>query len=98
MGTWNCGILSGIFRAAVPSGASTGVHEALEMRDGDKSVHLGKGVLNAIKNINDVIAPALIKAVCLVFSEQTFVFWAKRNCVIGESNPCHTHGKREFYH
>ncbi|CEF63098.1 Enolase [Strongyloides ratti] len=50
----------GVFRAAVPSGASTGIHEALEMRDGDKSVHHGKGVLNAIKNINEKIAPSLI--------------------------------------
>ncbi|MGI9515419.1 MAG: phosphopyruvate hydratase [Pirellulaceae bacterium] len=47
-------------RAAVPSGASTGVHEALEMRDGDKSRYLGKGVLQAIANINDVIADELI--------------------------------------
>uniref|UniRef100_A0AC35U8U7 Phosphopyruvate hydratase n=1 Tax=Rhabditophanes sp. KR3021 TaxID=114890 RepID=A0AC35U8U7_9BILA len=50
----------GIFRAAVPSGASTGIHEALEMRDNDKAIHHGKGVLNAIKNINEKIAPALI--------------------------------------
>uniref|UniRef100_A0A0K0EI07 Enolase n=1 Tax=Strongyloides stercoralis TaxID=6248 RepID=A0A0K0EI07_STRER len=50
----------GVFRAAVPSGASTGIHEALEMRDGDKAVHHGKGVLNAIKNINEKIAPSLI--------------------------------------
>jgi enolase len=50
----------GIFRAAVPSGASTGVHEALEMRDGEKSIHLGKGVLNAVKNVNEVIGPALV--------------------------------------
>ncbi len=46
-------------RAAVPSGASTGAHEALEMRDGDKSVFLGKGVTKAVANINDVIAPEL---------------------------------------
>jgi len=52
----------GTFRAAVPSGASTGIHEALEMRDGDKSRFLGKGVLNAVANVNDIIAPALIKA------------------------------------
>jgi len=52
----------GIFRAAVPSGASTGVHEALEMRDGDKAVHHGKGVLKAIDNINNIIAPKLIQA------------------------------------
>lgn len=50
----------GVFRAAVPSGASTGVHEALELRDGDKAVHLGKGVLKAVSNINEKIAPALI--------------------------------------
>jgi enolase len=50
----------GVFRAAVPSGASTGVHEALELRDLDSKVHLGKGVLKAVGNINDKIAPALI--------------------------------------
>lgn len=50
----------GVFRAAVPSGASTGVHEALELRDNDPKVHLGKGVLTAVANINDRIAPALI--------------------------------------
>ncbi|MFH1731215.1 MAG: phosphopyruvate hydratase [Planctomycetota bacterium] len=44
-------------RAAVPSGASTGQHEAVELRDGDKSRFLGKGVLNAVKNVNEVIAP-----------------------------------------
>ncbi len=54
--TTDCGILG---RAAVPSGASTGVHEAVELRDGDKSKFLGKGVLKAVKNVNDVIAPAL---------------------------------------
>ena len=47
-------------RAAVPSGASTGEHEAWELRDGDKSKFLGKGVLKAVKAINDVIAPALL--------------------------------------
>src|SRR5256886_9468344 len=47
-------------RAAVPSGASTGAHEALELRDGDKSRYLGKGVLKAIANVNDQIAPQLI--------------------------------------
>lgn len=47
-------------RAAVPSGASTGEHEALEMRDGDKGRYLGKGVRNAISNITDRIAPELI--------------------------------------
>ena len=53
--------VSGAFgRAAVPSGASTGEHEALELRDGDKGRYLGKGVLNAVKNVNEVIAPAII--------------------------------------
>jgi enolase len=47
-------------RAAVPSGASTGIHEAVELRDGDKKKYLGKGVLKAVKNVNDIIAPALL--------------------------------------
>lgn len=51
---------NGLFRAAVPSGASTGIYEALEMRDGDKKFYHGKGVGNAVKNVNDVIAPALV--------------------------------------
>ena len=46
-------------RAAVPSGASTGVHEAVELRDGDKSRYLGKGVLKAVDNVNTIIAPEL---------------------------------------
>jgi enolase len=51
-GTWG--------RAAVPSGASTGIHEALEMRDGDKGRYLGKGVLKAVENVNTLIAEELI--------------------------------------
>jgi len=47
-------------RAIVPSGASTGEHEAIELRDGDKKRYLGKGVLQAVKNVNEVIAPNLI--------------------------------------
>lgn len=47
-------------RAAVPSGASTGAFEAVELRDGDKSRYLGKGTLNAVDNVNTLIAPALI--------------------------------------
>jgi len=47
-------------RAAVPSGASTGIHEAVELRDDDKKIYGGKGVLKAVKNVNDKIAPALI--------------------------------------
>jgi len=46
-------------RAAVPSGASTGEHEALELRDGDKARYAGKGVLQAVNNVNEVIAPEL---------------------------------------
>ncbi len=46
-------------RAAVPSGASTGTHEAVELRDNDKNAYLGKGVLNAVKNVNEKIAPEL---------------------------------------
>jgi enolase len=45
-----------IGRAAVPSGASTGKHEAVELRDGDKKVYMGKGVLKAVANVNDKIA------------------------------------------
>ena len=51
-----CGVMG---RAAVPSGASTGEHEALELRDGDKARYGGKGVLKAVENVNNVIAPAL---------------------------------------
>lgn len=47
-------------RAAVPSGASTGENEALELRDGDKNRYLGKGTLKAVANVNNVIAPALV--------------------------------------
>ena len=47
-------------RAAVPSGASTGIHEAVELRDNDKKKYVGKGVLKAVKNVNDIIAPVLL--------------------------------------
>ena len=47
-------------RAAVPSGASTGEHEAVELRDGDKGRYLGKGVRNAVDNINNIIRPDLV--------------------------------------
>mmetsp|Transcript_30955 Transcript_30955/g.69654 ORF Transcript_30955/g.69654 Transcript_30955/m.69654 type:complete len:718 (+) Transcript_30955:72-2225(+) len=49
-----------LFRAAVPSGASTGIYEALELRDGDKNRLLGKGVLKAVANVNDILGPKLI--------------------------------------
>src|SRR3569833_1829121 len=47
-------------RASVPSGVSTGVNEAVELRDDDKKVYLGKGVLKAVDNVNEKIAPELI--------------------------------------
>ena len=47
-------------RAAVPSGASTGKYEAVELRDGDSSVYMGKGVLKAVENVNDSINDALV--------------------------------------
>jgi len=47
-------------RAAVPSGASTGIHEAVELRDNDKSVYVGKGVLQAVKNVNEIISEPLL--------------------------------------
>lgn len=53
----SCGVVG---RAAVPSGASTGIFEALELRDGDKSMYLGKSVLQAVDNVNSKIAPELI--------------------------------------
>jgi len=49
-----------LFRAAVPSGASTGIYEALELRDGDKGRLLGKGVLKAVANVNELIAPKIL--------------------------------------
>lgn len=55
--TLECGVIE---RAIVPSGASTGAFEAVELRDGDKSRYLGKGVLKAVSNVNDIIAPKLI--------------------------------------
>jgi enolase len=47
-------------RAAVPSGASTGIHEAVELRDEDKAIYMGKGVLQAVKNVNEILAEELI--------------------------------------
>jgi enolase len=53
-------LVSGVMgRAAVPSGASTGAHEAVELRDGDKSRYLGKGVQKAVENVNEIIAPEI---------------------------------------
>lgn len=54
----------GLFRASVPSGASTGIYEALELRDDDKKRYNGKGVLKAVDNINKIIAPALLGKDC----------------------------------
>ncbi|MBR1426851.1 MAG: phosphopyruvate hydratase, partial [Paludibacteraceae bacterium] len=55
--TLECGVMG---RASVPSGASTGENEALELRDGDKARYLGKGTLKAVENVNTKIAPAII--------------------------------------
>ena len=52
-------------RAAVPSGASTGEHEAVELRDGDKEHYLGKGVLKAVENVESILAPELIGHGCV---------------------------------
>lgn len=52
----------GLFRAAVPSGASTGIHEALELRDKEAANWMGKGVLQAVGHVNDSLGPAVIKA------------------------------------
>ena len=71
--TVECDVLleSGVMgRAAVPSGASTGQKEALELRDGDKSRYLGKGVLQAVEHVNNEIAQALIS---LDASDQCYI-------------------------
>uniref|UniRef100_A0A1L8E1X5 Enolase n=1 Tax=Nyssomyia neivai TaxID=330878 RepID=A0A1L8E1X5_9DIPT len=68
----------GLFRAAVPSGASTGVHEALELRDNDKNNYHGKGVLKAVENINTIIAPEVIKSgICVTQQEELDNFMLK---------------------
>src|SRR6185369_13167216 len=62
-------------RAAVPSGASTGENEAVELRDGDKARYLGKGVLNAVKNVNDIISRELegLDAIDQTLIDQTMI-------------------------
>ena len=60
-----------IGRAAVPSGASTGEHEALELRDGDKSRYLGKGVLKAVRNVVEELAPQVVGCDALDQSRST---------------------------
>lgn len=62
----------GIFRAAVPSGASTGIHEALELRDNIKTDYMGKGVMTAVANVNNFIAPALVAAKLDVSNQVSF--------------------------
>ncbi|VDM24358.1 unnamed protein product [Hydatigera taeniaeformis] len=56
----------GLFRASVPSGASTGLHEACELRDNNPQEFNGLGVKQAVRNINEIIAPALLKKELLV--------------------------------
>ncbi|XP_040275378.1 beta-enolase-like [Bufo bufo] len=69
----------GLFRAAVPSGASTGIYEALELRDGDKSRYLGKGVQKAVEHINKTIVPALLEKVGEITANTLVVraWWSK---------------------
>uniref|UniRef100_A0A8C6KCU0 phosphopyruvate hydratase n=1 Tax=Nothobranchius furzeri TaxID=105023 RepID=A0A8C6KCU0_NOTFU len=60
----------GVFRAAVPSGASTGIYEALELRDGDKTRYKGKGVTKAVAHINDTLGPALTESGVSVLEQE----------------------------
>ncbi|XP_068616611.1 gamma-enolase-like [Brachionichthys hirsutus] len=60
----------GLFRAAVPSGASTGIYEALELRDGDKTRYKGKGVTKAVNHINDTLGPALMQSGISVLEQE----------------------------
>uniref|UniRef100_A0A7N8X499 phosphopyruvate hydratase n=1 Tax=Mastacembelus armatus TaxID=205130 RepID=A0A7N8X499_9TELE len=77
----------GLFRAAVPSGASTGIYEALELRDNDKTRYMGKGVKRAVKYINDFLAPALCNQVNNVEQNDTFTYCSKfgANAILGVS-------------
>lgn len=64
--TVECDVITsdGTFRAMVPSGASAGVHEALELRDGDKKRYMGNGVLNAVRNVNELISERIVGLEC----------------------------------
>ena len=68
-------------RAAVPSGASTGTREAVELRDGDKTKYLGKGVLKAVVNVNEVISKKII------FKKKSRYFRIKVFCYLPFSPP-----------
>ncbi|XP_074991200.1 beta-enolase isoform X2 [Calonectris borealis] len=84
----------GCFRAAVPSGASTGIHEALELRDGDKSRYLGKGVLKAVEHINKTIGPALVeKKISVVEQEKIDKLMIDMD---GTENKCLQRHQRRF--
>ncbi len=74
-------------RAAVPSGASTGTNEALELRDGDKKRYLGKGVLKAVDNINNKIAPALVEErIDVLYQRDIDQFMIKMDGTPGKKN------------
>jgi len=60
----------------VPSGASTGIYEALELRDNDKSMYHGKSVFKAVSNVNDIIAPALLAKVYHSFTYKILTLYA----------------------
>lgn len=64
----------GLFRAAVPSGASTGIHEALELRDNDKASYHGKSVLKAVDHINKSLGPEVIKSGICVTEQAKVMF------------------------
>ena len=66
-----CGVAG---RAAVPSGASTGAFEAVELRDGDKKRYMGKGVQKAVENVNSFIAPEL-EGMDAIYQKEIEIFW-----------------------
>ena len=70
-------------RAAVPSGASTGVHEAVELRDGDKKKFLGKGVLKAVANVNDIIGRGVVLVLGMPRCHTVDLRTSRSPCCIG---------------
>lgn len=78
-----------LYRPTVPSGASTGIYEALEIRDGDVSVHGGKGVLNAVKNINEILGPQLTSVDVSESEGHIGVVWVLWAVMQREEEPIH---------
>ncbi|VDL93622.1 unnamed protein product [Schistocephalus solidus] len=77
----------GLFRAAVPSGASTGIFEAVELRDDNPSAYMGKGVSRAVSNVNRIIAPALMNQ-SLTVTQQTEIDEIMTKTLDGTENKC----------